>query len=129
MRFTSEHDYHFYDGRMFLKPTDIALLDQDNVKWTIEPLECDQIKLYEKLSRSERRLRIPLQQLLATTPMTHTYHVPIIFGERKSDDAIIYACMPTFNTAWSSFEKLRDLKWIVVHAGESLITSRLICLP
>src|SRR5205085_2476604 len=68
MRFTSEHDYHFYDGRMFLKPSDIALLDQDNVKWTIEPLECDQIKLYEKLSRSERRLRIPLQQLLATTP-------------------------------------------------------------
>ena len=126
---SSPQEYHLYDGRIFIRPCNFDLLDQENMKWTIEPLECDQIKLFEKLTGSERRLRISLQNLLATTPMTHTYHVPIIFGERKCDEAIIYACLPTFNSIWSSSEKLWELKWNVVHAGESLITSRLVCLP
>ena len=122
----SPSDYIVYDKRVFLKPS--MTLDTATRKWSVEPLGPDQIKMYQVCARMERSARIPLQALLATTPMTHTFQLPVIIAEDTQTEEIVYMAIPTIGAQWTKDDTLRKLTWECVHMGECVLSARFLCL-
>lgn len=123
------HEYLLFDKRVYLRPS--VPVDTVELKWSVEPLDVKNIKMYEACARQERSARLPLQALLATTPMTHTYQLPVIISENRKTEEIVYMVIPTIGAQWTNHEGIRKsgLKWEYVHSGECILSSRFLCLP
>lgn len=120
-------EYLVFDKRVHLRPS--MPLDTSQLKWSLEPLDLDRIRMFEACARLDRPIRLPLQALLASTPMTHTYQLPVIIAEDRCTEEIVYMAIPTIGTQYAKDEKLKKLTWEFVHIGECILSSRFLCLP
>lgn len=122
------NDWLLWDQRFYLRfdppestgPDGRVRKDYTPRTFTISYTTMGDVKDFEDATGPNRSLRARLYRYLGITPSTHLYNIPCI-----REEATNYICFPTLQCDHPP----GNYRWRTMHAGESVLADKFLCLP